>query len=305
MCGCAHLSERAIPPMFEDRHPFIVGVSDSDKSAYPGVNTLLLKVITNSGLASGVVNEPFDKELVDVIVKIEELSLKEIKSGFIPKRMVVEGSITIDFFNSSDSEIGSYTAEGIRERSSMNPFSSDYESDYLLTELISDVLDDFADDIEENPVSLTHKEVKEEKVGRVHVGLLYPILTEFRRNTLKAEASIRGKIPPSLVEISLSQGNGEVFVTEEFFFTEIEESDGLKEWSYNIHMGKNILPLGSEIKYEVSSHDVMGNYCTVRKGEFRTISKGFFKLKQVEAITHGALITTFGGLAMVMLLYSL
>ncbi|MCK4575859.1 hypothetical protein KAU34_05595, partial [candidate division WOR-3 bacterium] len=64
------------------------------------------------------------------------------------------------------------------------------------------------------------------------------------------------------------------------------------------------IPLNDFLEYRIISKDIMKNENVVEKGNLRTISKGLFRLKQTEVLTHGVILTTFSGLVLIMFLYS-
>jgi len=63
--------------------------------------------------------------------------------------------------------------------------------------------------------------------------------------------------------------------------------------------------LNALIEFNILSKDIMGNEDVVGKGEMRTIADGLFCMKQAEVLVHGTIITSFCGIFIVMLLYSL
>lgn len=198
-----------------------------------------------------------------------------------------------------------YTAGTFREGKSFNPFSRNYETEFLLSELVTIAPDNIASYLESEKVKMHHKIIKEEKVAKSDVTVPYPTLTDFRRKTVSVKTAIQGNVPPDEVKIVLNKSNEEPFLTQRLYFDKLRNIDGHKEWFYSSEVNNKKIPLNALIEYNILSKDIMGNEDVVGKGEMRTIADGLFRMKQAEVLVHGTIITSFCGIFIVMLLYSL
>ncbi|MCK4234055.1 hypothetical protein KAX75_06470 [candidate division WOR-3 bacterium] len=304
LSGCAHSPKRFLPPISENKYPIIVGIISSKDESQIDINSVLVNIISNSGLTAGVLNEPFNKEMVDVIVAVKNVSISKTKSGIFPWRWRVQGELSLDVFDYDDNLIGSYIVKESREGKSFLPIFINYEIDILISELVINAIENFALDLENRKIEAHHTVVKEEKVSKSDVIIHYPVLTDFRRKTISVKTTLQGNVPPDMVEIEISKNNNAPFLTQQLYFSQVKNINNHKEWLYCADIINAEIPLNDFLEYRIISKDIMKNENVVEKGNLRTISKGLFRLKQTEVLTHGVILTTFSGLVVIMLLYS-
>ncbi len=302
--GCAHLPKSVLPPLYENRYPIIVGVQSSQTKMKATIDSLLVSILSNSGIVAGVVKEPFDKKTIDIIMSVEDISVSKKSGGFLSSNWEVSGSLTIDVNDAKGNHIKTYHAETKKTGASFPLFARYDVMPLLFSDLITRILDDLNDDFERNEPNITHITITELKEGTSEANLLYPILSDFRRNLIRINAEFHGSIPPERVTVSLSK-NSEPFLEQELYFRIMRGGDVKKTWLFSRDISDISIPFNKNINYQILVKDAMGNEDILSKGTLRTISKSLFRLKQIEVITQGAIITSFGGLLVVVLMYSL
>jgi len=306
--GCRQITKTILPPIYENKYPLIIGILDSRDEKYKEVDSLLINIITNSKLASGVLNEPFHREMVDVIMRVKDVSIKEERKGFFPSRCKLKGKLSIDVLRQDGKTVKTYTVEREIETRSCNPFSMGCENKLLLSDLIITVIEEITADNEGKKFEIVHRIFEERKRAHSSATLLYPILTDFNRKKLSVITTFIGNVPPNEVRFVMSEKGSlyeEPFLSEELYFNRIENIGKQKKWSYHREFNKKGIPLNTKFEYVILTKDVVRSEDVITKGELKTISVRLFRLKQIEVLAHGTIITTFGGFIVLMFLYSL
>ncbi len=291
LSGCANIPKKFLPPIYEKRYPLIAGVQTSRDIAHTRIDSMLVDIIAKSELTSGVLNEPFDKEMVDIVIEVIDFSLSKKEGGEI------QGRLSLDILTPDGNPMKTFNAEAISK-----------ETEFLLFDLLTIALDKMAFYLEEVTIEPHHKIFKEKKVATSDITLHFPTLTDFRRKTILVKTAIQGNVPPKEVKIVLNEKNQVIevpFHSQELYFEHLKNIDAQKEWLYSGNVNSKNLSFNTLIEYSILSSDIMGNEDILKKGELHTISKGLFRLKQAEVLAHGTIITTAGGLVVMMLLYSL
>ncbi len=302
--GCAHLPKSVLPPLYENRYPIIVGVQSSKIKLKPTIDSLLVSLLSNSGIVSGVVKAPFDKKMIDIIMSVEDISVSKKSGGFLSRNWEVSGSLTIDLNDAKGNHIKTYRAETKKTGASFPLFPRYDVMPLLFSDLITRILDEVNDDFEGNEPEITHINITEHKEGTSETNLLYPILSDFKRNFIRINAEFQGSVPPERVTVSLSK-DIEPFLQQELYFRIMKGEAVEKKWLFSRDVSDISIPFDKNINYQILVKDAMGNEDIISKGTLRTISKSLFRLKQIEVITQGTIITSFGGLLVVLLMYSL
>jgi hypothetical protein len=170
---------------------------------------------------------------------------------------------------------------------------------------MTSIIDEMDEDFQEEEPLVIHAMMDEEKSFRGDAYLEYPTLSHFSRNRIFAMAKIEGEIPLSEVRLRVMTGEGADLFTQQMYYEGGREVNGHKDWLYKLHVEDQMLPFGKKLLYEIESIDAMGAHDNISDGTLHTISRGMYRLKQAEVLTHGTIITAWGGLFVVMLLYSL
>jgi hypothetical protein len=105
--------------------------------------------------------------------------------------------------------------------------------------------------------------------------------------------------------LHVSEVDGNEIFSSQLFFERSRSINGSREWLYELQLADRSLPFNRTLLYEIESIDAMGTRDIVSSGNYKTISREMFRLKQAEVLTHGTIITAFGGLFVVMMLYSI
>lgn len=302
--GCAHSPDRVLPPIYEADYPIIIGVMDSEKQYDVDIDSLLADIISSSNLVSGVLIEPFDRNITDILINIEGIEIETEKKGILPLRWVTKGSMSLVVNHTKNDQSKTYNSNSKREGSSLNPFSNNFEKNLVITELITNILDDVLEDFEDETIEPSHRIVKESKSTIFDINLRYPTLTDFRRNRIDIMTSITGEVPPSDVNVKLDFQDRDIYINKELTYEKSNSINNKKKWIYK-GIVERYLPASTKIEYEAEYSDVMGNSEIFSKGELKTISTNLYRVKQAEVIMHGTIISTFGGFFVVMILYSL
>jgi hypothetical protein len=302
--GCAHSPYKVLPPIYEADYPIIIGVTDSEQQYNVDIDSFLVDIISSSNLVSGVLSEPFDKSIVDILLSVEDVSIKTEKKGFFPLRWVTKGSMCLVVSDTENKRVKDYSSESKREGSSWNPLCRNFETKLLIIDLITDILDDILSDFEDETINPTHRIVKENKSTTIDINVRYPTLTDFRRKRIDIITSLTGEIPPSDVDVRLDLIGRDVVIDKKLYYEHLRSINNKKVWTYK-GMVESYLPPSITIEYEAKYSDTMGNNKIFSKGELKTISSSLYRFKQAEILMHGTIISTFGGFVIVMLLYSL
>jgi hypothetical protein len=303
--GCSHSARRILPPIYEQYYPCIVGIRSYEGERGTDIDSMLTAILIASSFAAGVVEEPFDNAMIDIILAVDEFNACIKRSGFLPVRYEIEGELVIQLMHPNGDPIERYSANGKTEQSSLNPFCRCNSDNMLFTELITSIIDDIDDDFHEEQPAIIHTFTEEEKTLSGTAQIEYPTLTHFSRNGVYATATIRGGIPLSAVTLRVSERYGDSLFSHQLYYEKTCSLNGRKEWLYELHCEDRCLPFSKQLSYEIESIDAMGKRDAISSGMLTTISEGMFRLKQAEVLAHGTIVTAFGGLVVVMMLYSI
>lgn len=304
-CGCTQKARQVLAPLYEQHYPFLIGVRSYENKEVADIDSLFAAILIGSGFSAGVVEEPFDDAMVDFILAIDTLSVSARKSGFILKRVELRGELLVRMFTRDGDVLREYGSKAQVETSSLNPFCSCRDYRVLCGELITSIIDEIDEDFQQDAPAIVHGEMEDDKSFASNVNLSYPTLTYFSRNGISATASISGRIPLRTVTIHVTARNGDSLFTRPLYYEGSRLLNGRREWLYGLYPGDTRLPFGERLSYELSCIDATEKRVAISRGALQTISGGMFRLKQAEVLTHGTIITAFGGLFAVMLLYSI
>ncbi|OQX55388.1 MAG: hypothetical protein B5M53_04215 [Candidatus Cloacimonas sp. 4484_209] len=305
MFGCTHRPAVFLPPIYEERAPLIIGVAHYVNYNEINIDSLLTVIINNSDIASGVITAPFNKDIVDIIIEVNNLTIQKKTDKIFPKRFIVKGELAISVYTQDNKLIKTYTSSTEKKIMSFNPFSHDLKLKMVLSELIIDILDDMENDFKNMTFSVRHKKLLDKK--REVFTLItqeYPTLTDFNKRDLFVKTVFKGRVPPYEIRMELKNKN-KILVSSKLYFVNIRNVSDKKMWFYKNCFSCSDLPFNTSLHYELTTMDIMGNHNCITDGELKTISKGLFRLKRVEIITQGAIITVFGTLITLTILYSL
>jgi hypothetical protein len=304
-CGCARSTKHILPPLYESQYAVVVGIESSGEGETREVSTMLASIAMKSGFTAAVLEQPFDAEMVDLVLRVREVSIVPRTYGFIPRRIEFKGMLFVQLMDNKGSVIKDYRTQGTIEQSSLNPFGGSGDAKLLIVEMITSILDDLDDDMQEEAPRVVRRKVNDESRIESKVELSYPILSDLRRNEIHAHTRIQGILPPRKVTLHVLDRQGARSVSQQLYYDAVARRNGTSQWDFSATTGTHSIPFASMVHYEVEITDVDGISRIVSEGSLKTVSKGMYKIKQAEVLTHGTIFSAFGGLVLVMLLYSL
>ncbi len=303
--GCSHNARKILPPLYEEYYPFIVGVRSYESESSMNIDSMLTGILLASHFAAGVIEEPFEDSMVDIVLVIESMNTTKRRSGFLPVRFTVEGELILKLAHPDGSMLNRYSAQARVEQSSLNPFCQRGGENVLLAELLTSVIDEMDEDFQKEPPEIIHEAFKDEKSFEAETRLTYPTLTHFSRHGVHANAHIKGLVPISEVQLNVFDMGGDSVLSQQLFFEKVNLINGEREWFYQLDMGNVGFAPGKALSYEMISIDAMGKRDKVSAGTLQAISNRIYNLKKAEVIAHGTIITAFGGLMIVMMMYAI
>lgn len=303
--GCSHSTRQILPPLYEEHYPIIVGIRSYDSKGGTDIDSVLTSILIGSDFAAGVLEEPFENVMVDIVLEIEEYNTSIEKSGFLPLRYEIESDMVMKMLHPNGDLIKRYSSKGRVEQRSLNPFARYSGDEVLCAELLTSIIDDIDEDFQKKEPEIVHSPWSDEKSFETETRLVYPTLTHLSRNGIYAKANIKGKVPPRRVTLNVVDSGGDSLLSHQLFYETTRNLNGSREWLYQLHLNDISMPFSRNIGYEIVSIDAMEEKDALAMGRLQTISNGMFRLKQVEVIAHGTIITAFGGLMIVMMMYAI
>jgi len=303
--GCASTSNKILPPIYDVRHPFILGILDPLNPKDSTVTSILVDIVGKSELVSGFLCEPLDKSQVDFFLRVDKFAVKKRKSGLLQTKCENHGSLVVSLLDPEQIPLANYEENGTWGNRSFNLFSTNEGIEFLTSSLVTRVLDRVSEDLEGGLVKFNHRIEKEDKELKYGVTFKYPDIKHFKRRSIHIKSKLLGTQPPEDVNLELINGGGNRKVSHKLYFESLRNVTSGKEWSFVKEVSLSEIPFNTKLYYRVVSSDIEGNKFELAKGNFKTISSELFRLKQVEVLTQGTIITSFAGLFVVMIMYSI
>jgi|GEM_PF-4972278 len=303
--GCASIPGKILPPIYEERYPFIAGIANPTNEKDSTVTSVLVDIIGKSELVSGLLNAPCDNTQVDFLLRVDRFNVEIRKSGLFSLRWKMQGSLLISLLDRDLKTLESYEENATSDEKSYNLFSHAPGLSLLTTSLITRILDRVSQDLESGIVKSKHLLKMEDKVSFSSVSLKYPDISHFRRRNVLITTKLMGTQPPMNVRFQLNRKDGSEVFSQKLYFEHLRNVNREKEWSFFNEVSISELPFNSRFNYRLVSNDIECKEVEFENGMVETIPGELFRLKQAEVIAQGTIITVFAGLFVVMMLYSI
>ena len=304
-CGCTRSAKHILPPLYESQYEVVLGIEASGNAGTEEAASMFASIAMKSGFTVAVLEQPFDAGIVDLVVRITEVSITPRTYGFIPRRIELKGAISLKLIDRKGSLIKEYHAEGSTEQSSLNPFSGRGDAKLLVADMITSILDDIDEDFQEEAPVVVRNKLSDQAEIESTVQLCYPSLSDLKRNEIRAHMRIQAELPPRRITLHILDREGVGLISQQLYYDASSRRNDTRKWEFSAHAGPQSLPFAEMLHYELEITDIDGNSSVANKGLLTTVSSGMFRMKQAEVLAHGTLFSAFGGLVVVMLLYSM